>query len=95
MTISNSDLQKRLDSKIDEKVEFLGSVTQDQLFEHFRDKVVIFVSSYETLGLPILEALALSRPLVILDTNYGKNLTVLTLDLKASALPRSSKCWTN
>lgn len=81
LTIRQSDLRTGCDNINHNKIKFLGPLTQEELFHQLIDKVVIFVSSSETLGLPIFEAISLSRPIVILDADYSKEYENIDLRL--------------
>lgn len=58
-----------------EKVEFLGKVEFDEIIKHFNKcDALLFTSEKETLGLPLLEALSLSKPAVLPNLAYAKEI---------------------
>jgi glycosyltransferase involved in cell wall biosynthesis len=89
ITINKYDLLSGLHEKIFPKVKFLGALEQRRLFEELKNKAVFFVSTHETLGLPILEATAMHQPTIILDADYSReypNITFRIQELNAAEI---------
>jgi glycosyltransferase involved in cell wall biosynthesis len=63
------------------KVRFIGRQTKDEMTAHYDEaSAVVFPSKLETWGLPITEAKAQRRPLLVADLPYARE-TVGTYDL--------------
>lgn len=50
-------------------IDFVGKLTHEEVFQAYCEGGLIFASSIESCGLPLLEARALNRPIIALDTD--------------------------
>ena len=53
-------------------VSFLGRLTPEEMKAVYSRSVLVFPSYLETVGLPLLEAKALSRPIIAADLEYAR-----------------------
>lgn len=53
-------------------VVFAGRLTREDMIEQYRRSVLVFPSYLETVGLPLLEAKALRRPILAADREYAR-----------------------
>ena len=51
---------------------FLGRLTPEEMKAVYSRSVLVFPSYLETVGLPLLEAKALSRPIIAADLEYAR-----------------------
>lgn len=71
LTISESELKDASDS-----VVFLGRVSREDVFESYKTvDALLFLSSNESLGMPILEAISCNLPIICPHAEYTKGLT--------------------
>ena len=56
---------------------FLGQLSHKTCLEYMRNScALLFPSSKETLGLPLLEAIALKKPILVYDSDYARELVL-------------------
>jgi glycosyltransferase involved in cell wall biosynthesis len=63
----------------------LGRAEMSALYQN--SSVVVYPSFYEGFGLPILDALAMGRPVAVIDTKVNRELESLTLDPNLHIVP--------
>ena len=77
------------------QVRFIGRQSKDEMAKQYRDaSAVVFPSKLETWGLPITEAKAQRRPLLVADLPYARE-TVGTYDLVSFFPVESSEALAN
>ena len=70
VTISDSELNDASDSVI-----FLGRMSREAVFERYKNvDALLFLSSNESLGMPILEAISCNLPIICPYAEYTKGL---------------------
>jgi glycosyltransferase involved in cell wall biosynthesis len=58
-----------------------GQLTRKQMRElYYGAKILVYPSHYEGFGLPVLDALALGKPTIVLDTEVNRELEILVGD---------------
>ena len=68
LTINNSELINVSDS-----VVFLGQMSREEVFQRYKTvDALLFLSSNESLGMPILEAIGCNLPIICPYAEYGK-----------------------
>jgi glycosyltransferase involved in cell wall biosynthesis len=56
-------------------ISFLGRLTRSSCIQYLRDSsALLFLSSYESLGLPLIEAVEEHKPIICLDRPYSRDL---------------------
>lgn len=55
-------------------VSFVGYLRKNELYEYYRSSTLLFMSSVESFGLPLLEAKNLEIPIVCLDKPFSKEI---------------------
>ncbi len=55
-------------------VRFIGSISREQVFEHYSNSVLIFPSYIETFGLPLLEARLHGTPIIASDCPFSREI---------------------
>lgn len=71
ITICQKDLEDDDDNCGEQNIKFVGHLSYEELYALFDHKALLFVSENETLGLPILEAKKLLRPVVLLNKPWN------------------------
>lgn len=67
----------RIKSIIDNEnlpIHFVGILTKDQVFDFYQKSILLFSSNIETIGLPLLEAMAFNTPIIVADCEYSRNI---------------------
>ncbi len=63
-------------SKHNNSIKYLGKITRDEVFDLYREvDALLFLSSDESLGLPLLEAVKCNLPIVCPHAEYSKHLS--------------------
>lgn len=57
-----------------EQIEFVGSLSLDDVYENYLNKVLVFPSYIETFGLPLLEAKILGTTIIAADTLFSREI---------------------
>ncbi|RXT58117.1 glycosyltransferase [Lacticaseibacillus chiayiensis] len=66
LTITKEEFEKTYGVTCDdEDINFLGRIGRTQVIEYMQHSVLVFPSLIETLGMPLLEAMVLGRPMVV------------------------------
>jgi glycosyltransferase involved in cell wall biosynthesis len=52
-------------------IEFIGTITREQVYEYYSRSVLIFPSYIETFGLPMLEAKMHKTPMLVSDCPFS------------------------
>ena len=89
---NNSRKLKRLSDKSNIPVKFIGYIDKINLYKLYSTSVLIYLSSVEAFGLPLLEAKLLNIPIIALKRNYAyeilnqyEKVTFVDLDKKEIA----------
>lgn len=65
VTIENSNVKNK------QMFEFLGRISQDEVFEYYKKSILLFPSYIETYGLPLKEAQYFGTPIIASKTDFS------------------------
>lgn len=57
-------------------IQFIGSITREEVYEFYSKSILIFPSFIETVGLPLLEAKLHSSPIFVSDCAYAHEILI-------------------
>ena len=77
LTVEKSNLPEecqRILEKGDYPITFLGRLNMDQMWKEYQNSILVFPSYIETVGLPLLEAKAVSGKIIASDLQYARDI---------------------
>lgn len=77
LTINENEDQELVDLilqfKLQNNIQFLGPLSYEEVLSYYKACTsVLFPSSIESFGLPLIEAAMLGKPIIVLDTEYSR-----------------------